>query len=565
MNYQRLLKGLGIALLIAAPFMQLPSWTLSLATFVFLSAVSLVGLNLIYGLTGMLSLGHAAFAVWPVYVAAVAHQRGLDWTLAIPLGLLAVLVIARVVGAVFIRLPGMYFAIGTLGFTFVTEGLARAFPGISGGASGLVVTLPFELNAPQWYLVSVVALLGALLIYAVITSGSSYRILRMIHSDELSAETLGIDVAKVKVRVFVIGTFFAGVSGLLTAFYAGIVVPEGAGVHASLTALAAVIIGGAGSMFGPIVGPVVVQWLFAAAGNAERYELLIYGVFFLLIVLYAPGGICGLFPGRRPQAHAPVPLQAGQADSQSVFAQRVAPGAPCLQVTNITKAFGGLVAVDSVSLEVRSGEIVALLGPNGAGKSTLFNVVNGIERPDTGAITVLGQATAGRPLHEVASHFGRSFQTPRLSSELTVAENVLVRLDALMKKGSEKNKTATALRQLDEFGLSQLGPQAVHKVGIGLHKLIDVARAAVGSPPLILLDEPAVGLTQKEIDHLAGLLERLRSQGAAVLIVEHNFEFVRRVADRVVVMDRGKVIAVGRAEEVRENPVVQQAYFGALG
>jgi branched-chain amino acid transport system permease protein len=563
----------GAILFAVSPFLGIPAWTIALATVVAFSAVALIGLNLIYGLTGMLCLGQAAFAAWPVYLAGMLNNNGAPWAIAIPVAVAASVALARLIGSVFIRLPGIYFAIGTLGFAFLTEGLARAFPALTGGASGLVLVLPVTPSAFQWYLIALAVLAIGLAIYAWLTRGASNRVLRIIRHDELSAEVLGIDVAKAKLRIFTIGTAYSAVSGLLLAFFIGIMVPESGGVNASLEYLATTIIGGAGSMLGPVVGAFAVQWLFAVAGAAERYELLIYGLVFFLIVLYAPQGITGLV---QQWTRSLFPASAGRAAARPAASgprSAAVPGAaarvrkaegPCLEVNNVSKRFGGLVAVDQVSLSVRHGQIVALLGPNGAGKSTLFNLINGIERPDTGSVVLQGKNLLGTPIHKLAEKTGRSFQTPRLVPEMTVLQNVATRLDNLSKQSGENAKIASSYQQLVEYGLDKYADEPVHKVGIGSHKLIDVARSSVGAPPLLLLDEPAVGLTADEVTHLAAMLNRLRDAGTAILLVEHNFEFVKTVADSIVVLDRGKVIANGSVAEVMNNPKVQEAYFGAL-
>jgi ABC-type branched-subunit amino acid transport system ATPase component/ABC-type branched-subunit amino acid transport system permease subunit len=564
------LAALAFAL---SPFFGIPAWTLTLATVVALTAVSLIGLNLIYGLTGMLSLGQAAFAAWPVYLAGILHANGVPWTLAIPAAVIATVVLALLIGSVFIRLPGIYFAIGTLGFAFVTEGLARAFPGITGGASGLVLVLPFKPSPMQWYLIALAALAIGLAIYRRLTMGASYRVLRIIRHDELSAEVLGVNVARTKLRIFMIGATYSAVSGVLLSFFIGIIVPENGGVNMSLEYLATTIIGGAGSLLGPIVGAFAVQWLFAVAGAAERYELLLYGLAFFLIVLYAPQGIAGLAARRlsgffsRAQSAGERPGGAhGDAHPAEATAAALVgkPGELCLAVNNVSKRFGGLVAVDQVTLTVNHGQIVALLGPNGAGKSTLFNVINGIERPDSGSVVVQGKDMLGTPIHRLAVKTGRSFQTPRLVPEMTVLHNVATRLDNVSGAGSETERIASSYRQLVKYGLEMYADEPVHKVGIGSHKLIDVARSSVGAPPLLLLDEPAVGLTEEEVRHLAAMLKRLKDAGTAILLVEHNFEFVKTVADAVVVLDGGKVIATGSVADVMNNQRVQEAYFGAL-
>ncbi|NYT67594.1 ATP-binding cassette domain-containing protein [Pusillimonas noertemannii] len=563
---------LGAIVFALSPYFGIPAWTLTLATLVSFTAISLVGLNLIYGLTGMLSLGHAAFFAWPVYLGAILYALGLPWLISIPLALVIAIALAGLLGLIFIRLPGMYFAIGSLGFAFVTEGLARAFPSLTGGASGLVLVSAIRLEPEYWYALSLIALAVSLLIYRRLTVGGSYRTLKLIRYDELSSEVLGINVARVKLRIFIIGSAYAAVSGVFMAFFVGIIVPESGGVNMSLEYLSMTVIGGAGFLFGPVLGAVLVQWLFAIAGAADEYELLIYGLAFFLVVLYAPQGLSGLIASwwrkavRSRTASGPVhlTLNADIDDEVRPSPATRPPGTTCLEVSNISKRFGGLVAVSDVSLTVCHGQIVALLGPNGAGKSTLFNLISGIERPDTGKVSLQGHDLSNTPIFKRATKAGRSFQTPRLVPEMTVLQNVAMRLDNLSGSQHEAEINNTAYRQLIKYGLEKYANEPVHKVSIGSHKLIDVARASIGSPPLLLLDEPAVGLTEDEVSHLATMLNKLRSTGAAILLVEHNFEFVKSVADSVVVLDGGNVIAAGSVEDVMRSSKVQEAYFGAL-
>jgi ABC-type branched-subunit amino acid transport system ATPase component len=226
--------------------------------------------------------------------------------------------------------------------------------------------------------------------------------------------------------------------------------------------------------------------------------------------------------------------------------------------------FGGLCAVDHVSFDVAFGEIVAIIGPNGAGKTTLFNVISGIEQPSEGRLRLEDRDLGAMPIHERAAVIGRSFQVPRLVPELNALENVMARLDHLPTHYSEGARRKIAAAQLETFGLSGLSNRFVREIGLGYHKLIELARASVGQPPLLLLDEPAVGLTTDELERLAETLRRLREQNAAILIVEHNVDFLAAIADKVVVMESGRVIARGRPADVIADPVVQAAYFGAL-
>lgn len=304
-------------------------------------------------------------------------------------------------------------------------------------------------------------------------------------------------------------------------------------------------------------------------GEAKRYELLVYGLGFFLVVLYAPSGISGLL--RQVCAHASrwhgeaVPGSARRVVfSKADLAPIVPRSGVCLRVQSVAKHFGGLKAVEDVSFEVGFGQIVALIGPNGAGKSTLFNLVSGIEAPTHGSVLLEGRDLSDVSIHERAASIGRSFQVPRLVPELTALGNVLARLDHLPGKHDERADTQVARDQLEAFDLGDLADIPGSRIALGHHKLIEIVRAAIGRPLLLLLDEPAVGLTPDEVTRLAELLRRLKAAGAAILVVEHNVGFVSAIADEVVVMESGKLIAHGPPEAVMADQKVKNAYFGAL-
>jgi ABC-type branched-subunit amino acid transport system ATPase component len=215
-------------------------------------------------------------------------------------------------------------------------------------------------------------------------------------------------------------------------------------------------------------------------------------------------------------------------------------------------------------LDVNPGEIFSLVGPNGAGKTTRFNIVSGVLQPTAGRVLLDGVDITRLPVHRRAGLIGRSFQTPRLVPELSVLENVMLRVDQVSPELSELERQGVALEQLRIFELESLSLNAVAEIGLGQRKLIDIARAAVGNPALVLLDEPAVGLTADELTHLSQMIRRLGAQDCAVVIVEHNIEFISNIAERGVVLDSGKQIARGTVREIMTDERVKAAYFGAL-
>ncbi len=553
------------ALAAATPLLGIPGWTLSLATTTCFTALSLLGLNLIFGVAGMLAFGQAALMSLPAYAAGI-----LAGMLPLPVALLggvgAGLLVARVVAVIFVRLPGVFLAVGTLGLGFVLEGLARAFPGTTGGASGLVLEAGRGISATAWYGVALVALLLGMIAYAALVAGPRGRRLHCLRHDELMAAAMGIDVARTKAAAFTTGSAFAVIAGILLAFYVGVIVPENAGVERSLEQIGTVMLGGPGQLVGPLLGASAIGWLFFAAGWTPRLQLLIYGAVFLAAVLYGREGIAGWL--RRPWARLVARLD-GSSSANVEFPPPAVPAAAvrgtCLTVTDLSKRFGGVAAVSEVTFSVDHGEIFTLVGPNGAGKSTLFNLISGILAPSAGRILLDGADITAMPVHARAARIGRSFQVARLVPELTAAENLCIRLDQLAGSPAANGaRLAMARAHLDAFGLLALADRPVGAMSAGQHKLIDLARASLLSPTLVLLDEPAVGLEHAELVHLASLLHRLRDGGSAVIIVEHNIDFVASVATRGLVLDSGRPIALGAIGEILASPAVHEAYFGAL-
>ncbi len=382
---------------IAAPFTALiPGWTVGLATVVYFNALSAIGLNLIFGVTGLLALGQAAFMVVPAYCVGILDNFGIPFVVSVAAGLGVTLLLAKYTGRVFVRLPGIYLAVGTLGFGYFVEGIARAFPSFSGGASGLIFERGRTISDHFWYAIALIALVAGLIVYLRLVRGAFWRRLRTINHDELAAAVLGIHVGRSKEQVFLIGSAFAAVAGLLKAYYVGLAIPEDGGVDRSLEQLVMVMVGGPGYVLGPIFGTAAMQWLFVITGYAKSYVLLVYGAVFLAAVLYLKDGIAGWVEKgwHKLERRLDGPRRAGSAAASVatnlVERSNLPRSGKCLEVSNLSKRFKGVLALDSVGFSVDFGEIFTIVGPNGAGKSTLFNIISGIETPSGGTVTVAG-------------------------------------------------------------------------------------------------------------------------------------------------------------------------------
>ena len=385
-------------------------------------------------------------------------------------------------------------------------------------------------------------------------------------------------------KLFVLAALLSAVSGWLYAHLQRFVNPTPFDLNIGIEYLFMAVVGGSGYLWGAVLGATLItllkeqlqDWLPRLLGASGNFEVIVFGLLMLLVLQRAADGLWPLIaawvnrflkPAKpRAQAVAAVPL-----------ARHTLPpaGQVVLQAKDVTKRFSGLVANNAVNLDVRSGEVHALIGPNGAGKSTFFNMISGVDDPTSGTVTLLGQAMAGKPSRAFAAlGLGRTFQHVRLLGQRSVLENVAVGahlrarrgwLAAMLRadRGEEAALLAEARRQIERCGLAQYIDTPAASLPLGQQRIVEIARALAGQPSILLLDEPAAGLRHLEKQALAQLLTQLRAEGLAVLVVEHDMEFVMNLADRITVLEFGTVIALGTPAQVQANPRVMEAYLGS--
>lgn len=546
--------------------------------------IAVLGLNLLMQ-SGLVSIGHSAFFGLGAYVVAIATVDG-GWSFYLALLLAAVVtgVLGALLGLPALRLGLYALVMVTVGYAYVAEDLALEWRSITGGGDGLrgvQYPAPFD-DLEGYYWLLVLCVVVAYTLHKNLLRSPFGRSSKAIEESEVAARSLGLSPYVSKIRPFAVSASFAGVAGGLYVPLIGFIAPDSFTVSLAILFLLMVLLGGTGTVLGPVVGAVLLFRLpievERVADQAGDWSLLVYGTLLLLSVFLFPRGLMSAWwkvsarvRGRRGAPDAAERDRAAVGDS---IVAATAQGT-VLELAGVKKTLSGVRALDGLDLALEAGTVHALIGPNGSGKTTLLNVTSGYLAPDEGTVTLLGAPAASTVHARSKAGLARTFQTPFVFGEMSCLENVLVALDAGNTSGNlayalrlpaarreERDHYTRAEEVLRSVGLGHRLRDAAANLPPGERRLLEIARVVALEPAAVLMDEPAAGLTGVEIEELEEVVRAMRDAGLAVLLVEHHVSFVMRLADVVTVIDFGRVIAHGRPDEIARNPKVIAAYLG---
>ena len=572
-----------VVALACVPLYSLNDFYLQILFTIGVNYMATSGLNVLVGYAGQKSLGHAGLFAVGAYTAALANvEWGVNpW---------AAFALAGVFGAVFglviampsVRVSGPSLAMVTIGFGIVMEKIVTEWTDIFKGQAGV-----YGIGAPSFLGRSFTNLhwvwfVGALcilthLLFRALLNGRFGRMFLAVQLAEPAAQSVGISVARAKTLAFVISSVTCALAGALVAQQNQYFNSDFITFNLSIFFLVVVIFGGSGSIYGPLLGSIILTLLDAWLARWPALQHFTYGALLLFSLYLMPNGIAGALAKLGGRAKPSNPEATGKGASALSLRTNADAGAPLLVVNNLFKAYGGIVPVRDVSFSIGTGKVHALIGPNGAGKTTLLNLLSGHVTPDRGSIHLSGHEIAGRPAHEVAAlGVARTFQNLKLFGNLSALDNVLVGahlhvktsffsslLGAPWSRRAERAARADALELLHELGLGSRAFDEAKSLPYGLQRRLEIARALASRPKLLLLDEPAAGLNPQETYELGDVIRRIQAAGITVLLIEHHMDLVMGISDHVLVLDYGAKIAEGTPESIRTNQSVITAYLGA--
>lgn len=569
--------------LIALPFLGLSYSLTRQIELTLIIALIVGGLNLSFGYAGELALGQVAMYATGAYAAGLVAKWGLtELWLQLAIGTAAALIVGLISGIPGLRLGSWSLAMTSFFLILLVPDVLSIFKKSTGGRSGLAgITPPTflgeSISARSYYLIIVAVTIAWFAVMRNLVTSRHGTALRVLKQSPVLAASIGISVFRTKLMAYALGALPAGLAGVLFTNLDLFISPEAFSFSVAMTVLAASIFGGSASVYGALVGAAVLQFGMNQSTNFAQYGLIVSGAFLLLGGVAFTGGLSGLMRALVRRMDRAVRDRHGHTPPAATTPPVTEMTGALAEVERVSKSFGGNRALQDVSLVARPGAVTALIGPNGSGKTTLLNMISGFYRTDSGTICLDGVAIQKKSSYQVArAGVSRTFQTPNIPEKLTVLEVVeggrygtarigvlpaVLRLPRFRRMSNADRSEAE--RALALVGLSAQRDEMASALSLGHRRLLEVARSLVARPKVLLLDEVASGLAEDELEVLESLIRRLADAGMTVVLVEHNFQLVLRLADDIYVLAQGMVIAHGGAAEIENDPQVLAEYLGA--
>jgi len=554
-------------------------------TLIFIYVILAVGYNIAAGYCGMTTFSAAALYAAGAYASAVAIGR---YNLPFFAGVLAAIVVAGIVSLV-ISLPafkvkGFYLTLVSMGVLEIVQRILVEWQPVTGGSVGLYLPewkmLGFTLDKYGKFYVILAAMVLILIFQRNLVKSRWGRDFRAIQNNEVAAGGMGINFRSYRMLGFFINAAISGIAGCLYASFSGYLSPDTFGFNFTVFVLLMVIVGGGGTLSGPVVGAVVATVIPEMFNTSPDLKQIAYGVTLIVLTQALPGGLVGAVKKRfraiDDNTYVTSESRKGDFDFSNYTVTSTSDSNVILDVRGLTKIYGGLTAVNHLDMTIRRGSVHSLIGPNGAGKTTTVNMITGIDAPSEGSVVFNGKSISEMNMWELARHgVSRTYQHVRLFGHLSVIENVAIGarlsythglLGAIFRskrmKQEEQASFEEALDYLRVIGLEDKINIEPDNLSSGQQKLLELARALCMKPELLVLDEPCAGLTETETQEFSDLIQKIRNAGISVLLIEHHMSLVMEISDYITVLDYGKKIAEGTPAEVSVNPVVRKAYLG---